>query len=65
MTEGMDPALAQMPGWDPLTRLDWESLGAAASRSIGSPADAGGRRGRARAVPGSRAGVQPQHPRDP
>jgi hypothetical protein len=38
MTEGMDPSLAQMPGWDPLTRLDWQSLGEGGfSSSAGSP----------------------------
>src|SRR5687767_4344216 len=38
MTEGMDPSLAQMPGWDTLTRLDWQSLGEGGfSSSVGSP----------------------------
>ena len=26
MTEGLDPGLLQRPGWDTLTRLDWQSL---------------------------------------
>ena len=38
MTEGMDPALVDMPGPDTLTRLDWQSLGEGGSVSaVGTP----------------------------
>jgi hypothetical protein len=38
MTEGYDPALVDMPGWDTLTRLDWQSLGEGGSVSaVGTP----------------------------
>ena len=35
MAEGLDPGLLQRPGWDPLTRMDWESIGGLSS--FGAP----------------------------
>lgn len=35
MAEGLDPGLAQRPGASPLTRLDWQSLGAGATAASG------------------------------
>jgi hypothetical protein len=29
MAEGIDPGLQERPGWDPLTRMDWQGLGGA------------------------------------